>query len=332
MPTEKENVKGMNSDKGATTREVCVCAEDSHERRVFFQKAGAAAVIAAAGVIGASLLRPSSGFAPTAGWAASDSSADPLVRMQAELGRALAKPIEQRRWGMVIDIRNCIGCNACSIACIAENNLPPGVSYRKVYDEIDGDYPNLRRFFMPTNCYQCTNPPCVKAANAVNPGSMSVRPDGIVTIDYDRMKGRDVFETARKACPYEEHALYYDAGGNHTDGTPAVQPYEKRESVEYGRKQMRANTVGASRKCHFCVQRIEKGVLPACVTTCTGGAMHFGDLNDPAALVSELAERRKNTFVMKQGEGTGPRVIYLHDDPVNAENSCAKCHEGGNVR
>ncbi|MER3513058.1 MAG: (4Fe-4S)-binding protein, partial [Chloroflexota bacterium] len=55
---------------------------------------------------------------------------DILLRMQEELKRALAKPREQRRWVMVIDLRKCVGCSACTIACIAENKLPPGVVYR----------------------------------------------------------------------------------------------------------------------------------------------------------------------------------------------------------
>lgn len=256
---------------------------------------------------------------------------DDLLRMQDELVRALSKPIEKRDWAMVIDIRKCIGCNACTVACIAENNLPPGIAYRAVYDEIAGEYPALSRFFMPTNCYQCAKPPCVKAANAVKADSMGVRPDGIVTIDYAKMKDKDVFATAKKACPYGD-ALSYDNGGNHTDGTPAVQTYEKREAVEYGRKLHRADTAGGTRKCHFCIQRIEHGALPACVATCTGQAMHFGDRSDPASLVSELIAQKQQTFVMEQDAGTGPRVIYLHNEPMNAKMSCAKCHQGGNVK
>lgn len=255
---------------------------------------------------------------------------DLLIRMQRELARAMAKPVEQRSWVMVIDARKCIGCNACTVACIAENNLPPGVTYRTVFDEIEGDYPNLRRFLKPTNCFQCANPPCATAANAVKSGSMSIRPDGIVAIDYRKMKGRGVFDAAKKACPYG-YALYFDTGGNFTDGTPAVQPYEKRESVEYGQKFSRADTVGVTRKCHFCLQRIEGGALPACVTTCTGQAMHFGDRNDPTSLASELLAKKQETFVVDQAAGTGPRVIYLNDEPENDETSCAMCHDGGNL-
>ena len=55
---------------------------------------------------------------------------DDHVRMQRELERAMAKPVEKRKWIMVIDTRRCVGCQACTIGCIAENKLPPGVVYR----------------------------------------------------------------------------------------------------------------------------------------------------------------------------------------------------------
>ena len=65
-----------------------------------------------------------------------------LLRMQADLKRALAKPVDQRRWVMVIDLRKCVGCSSCTVACKAENQLPPGVVYRPVIEEEIGSYPN----------------------------------------------------------------------------------------------------------------------------------------------------------------------------------------------
>ena len=60
---------------------------------------------------------------------------DVLTRMQADRRRALQKPKSERRWVMVIDLRKCVGCHACTIACVAENKLPPGVVYRLVLEE-----------------------------------------------------------------------------------------------------------------------------------------------------------------------------------------------------
>jgi len=86
---------------------------------------------------------------------------DVLLRMQEDLKRALEKPAAERRWVMVIDLRRCIGCHACTIACVAENNLPPGVVYRPVLSEEFGTYPNVTMRFLPRPCMQCDNPPCV---------------------------------------------------------------------------------------------------------------------------------------------------------------------------
>jgi len=138
------------------------------------------------------------------------------MRMVKDLDRTLARPIDARRWGMVIDSRRCSGCHACTAACIAENRLPAGVSYRSVAEVESGTFPTLQRFFMPTNCMQCDNAPCVAAANGVASGAIGRRPDGIVTIDYNRMKGRAVFEAASKACPIPRHSTSMKAATGRT--------------------------------------------------------------------------------------------------------------------
>lgn len=304
----------------------------SASRRDFVKAAGGAALGAAAAT-GLALGAPRvSGAAP-----AQPRGGQPeTVRMLADLQRALAKKPEERRWAMVIDTRRCIGCSACTVACIAENNLPPGVTYRTVPEVEVGSYPELQRVPMPTNCGQCENAPCVAAANAVVPGAMSTRPDGIVQVDYTRMKGRRVFEAARKACPYR--ALYFDDGRRHTDGTPAVQPYEKRAVLEYGRRWSRRETAGSTRKCHFCADRLDAGLLPACVATCTGLAMRFGDASDPLGLVGQtLAAGRGRRLA--SDKGTRPRVHYVDDwsEPETAETvvanrpriDCTACHSFG---
>jgi len=74
---------------------------------------------------------------------------DVIFRMNTELKRALEKPASERHWVMVIDLRRCIGCHACTVACIAENKLPPGVVYRPVMIEEIGVYPNVTMKFLP---------------------------------------------------------------------------------------------------------------------------------------------------------------------------------------
>lgn len=254
-----------------------------------------------------------------------------LVRMQRDLYRALGKPVERRKWVMLVDTRRCIGCDACTVACTAEHGLPPGVSYRTVIKMETGTFPQVEAIYKPTNCQQCDNPPCMKAANAVNPGAIAKRPDGIVTVDYEKF-GRKAFEAAQKVCPYK--ALSFDEGRYWTDGTPARQAYETRPRVEYGRVWARregALPIGAGRKCHFCLQRIEAGLLPACVVSCIGGAMYFGDADDPEGLVSELV-RQSRPMRVAESKGTRPRVYYIGAKdratmPVPDPETCNACHQ-----
>jgi len=240
---------------------------------------------------------------------------DALLRMQEELKRALAKPREQRRWVMVIDLRKCIGCSACTIACIAENKLPPGVVYRPVMDEEMGSFPNVTRRFLPRPCMQCDNPPCVP----VCPVSATYKnEDGVVVIDYDECIGCRYCITA---CPYA--ARTFDFGDTYTKGTPVAEglivgreqadDYERIPNFEYGEawpRQRDVSPIGNARKCQFCLHRLNVGMLPACVTTCIGRATYFGDANDPDSLVSELIGR-PNVMRLKEELGTQPRVYYL---------------------
>ncbi|MEX1275387.1 MAG: 4Fe-4S dicluster domain-containing protein [Bacteroidota bacterium] len=286
-------------------------------RRSFFKHTGGAA----AGAVAVTVALPAIKEIENVAAQSIRSNESESLTMHNDLQRALAKPMEDRNWAMVIDIRKCIGCHACTAACIAENNLPPGVAYRTVAEVEDGEYPELRRFFMPTNCMQCKSAPCVTAANSVIPGSMSRRSDGIVVIDYTKMKGREVFEAASKACPYPK-SLWFDEGNNYTDGTPAVQPYERRAFKEYGKEWNRKETNETTRKCHFCTQRIDAGMLPACVSTCTGQAMYFGDLNDEEGMVAGLLRNNKSAR-LSLDSGAEPSIHYLDDDP---DTTCMVCH------
>jgi Fe-S-cluster-containing dehydrogenase component len=253
-----------------------------------------------------------------------------IVRMQRDLYRALGKPVERRKWMMVIDTRRCIGCDACTVACTAEHGLPPGVSYRTVIKTETGEFPDVQAFFKPTGCMQCDKPPCLPAANAVSPGAVTKRPDGIVAIDYVKFR-REAYEAARKVCPY--HALSFDDGRYWTQGTPALQAYETRPKVEYGRAWTRTSgalPIGAGRKCHFCLSRIEAGLLPACVATCIGGAMFFGDANDGESLIVEK-QRQEKTYRVNASMGTEPRIYYIGaasraTAATSTPASCQACH------
>ncbi len=230
---------------------------------------------------------------------------DPLIRMQKELRKAMAKPIEQRKWKMIIDTRKCVGCHACTVACISENKLPPGVVYRPVVLEESGIFPNVQLKFFPRPCMQCDSPPCVPVCPV---DATWKRPDGVVVIDYDACIG---CQLCIEACPYG--ARTYDEGQNYTDNTPQKQPYEMQSNNEYGKlwdRNKQGSPVGNARKCHFCVNRLEKGELPQCVTTCIARANYFGDVNDSNSLVAQKS-REINQIKLLEEKGTKPQVTYL---------------------
>lgn len=303
-------------DNETMKKEVSQAQETKIARRQFLRTTAlAAAAAAAAGGIGqlvrqGSLPKDPIGDAtirkiPELTTVPKDDKADPLIRMQEELRRAMAKPVEQRRWTMVINTKKCVGCHACTVACIAENKLPPGVVYRPVMQTVMGTYPNLAMRFTPRPCMQCDTPPCVPVCPVT---ATWKRPDGIVAIDYDQCIGCGYCITA---CPY--NARSRDLGENYTDNTPALQPYEKQSNYEYGKawnRQHHDSPVGNARKCHFCVHRLEEGQLPQCVTTCIGRANYFGDANDPESMVSRAAAS-PNAMRLLEEKGTHPKVVYL---------------------
>lgn len=177
------------------------------------------------------------------------------------------------RYAMAIDLERCTGCHACSVACKVENQVPLGNFRTKVYYHDRGRFPDVRRNFLPMMCMQCADAPCLRACpnKAIARGA-----DGIVRVDPNTCRGNGACEDA---CPYG--AIYVDPQRNLAD------------------------------KCDFCSNRLEAGMEPACVETCPGGTILFGDLNDPKSPVSQFhARHRLELTVLKPEEKTDPQVHY----------------------
>ncbi|MBE3074976.1 MAG: 4Fe-4S dicluster domain-containing protein, partial [Actinobacteria bacterium] len=144
-------------------------------------------------------------------------------------------------YGFAIDLRKCIGCHACTIACKAEHQIPVGVNRCWVKTVEKGTFPDTRRFFFPVLCNQCVDAPCVRICPT---SALYKRRDGIVDLNGQSCIG---CRACMEACPYDQ--LFIDPN-THT-----------------------------AEKCNFCANRIENELLPSCVSVCPTQCRVFGDLD-----------------------------------------------------
>jgi len=197
------------------------------------------------------------------------------------------------RWGMVIDLKRCIGCYACQLSCKAEHGTPPGVFFARVLKHEEGNYPSVRQLFLPVLCNHCQDAPCVDACPT---GASFQSEDGVVDIDHDKCVG---CKTCMVACPYSNR--YFNDQPQH---------YFEQGPTDYERARMSQHQTDVVMKCDFCKERRAAGKQPACVSNCPTIARYFGDLDDSLSEVSRLIKDRGG-FPLHPELGTKPSVYYL---------------------
>jgi molybdopterin-containing oxidoreductase family iron-sulfur binding subunit len=218
---------------------------------------------------------------------------------------------------MAIDLDRCTGCEACVVACHAENNLPVSnpeqaahgrtAHWIRVDRYYEGEFPDVKVKYMPVLCQQCDNAPCEPVCPVY---ATYHNPEGLNVQVYNRCVG--TFYCANN-CPYTVRYFNWFA-------PQWPEPLELQHNPDVA-----VRMGGVMEKCTFCIQRIKRtkeaaaqdgrpvrdgDVQPACVQSCPAEAMVFGDLNDPQSKVSRLAQNGRATRLLEE-LGTRPKVFYL---------------------
>lgn len=221
------------------------------------------------------------------------------------------QPIDGVHFAYALNLSHCNGNRRCVEACARENNLPndPEIRYIRVIELDNGSQhletgevyydrervPAPGKYYLPVQCHQCRNAPCVKACPTQ---ATWIEPDGIVVVDYNWCIG---CRYCQAACPY--HARRFNWA------EPAIEP--SRINPNQGYLSNRLRPVGVVEKCTFCLHRTRNGRYPACYEVCPTGARKFGNLADPDSEVRKILER-KRVWILKEDLGTEPRFFYFY--------------------
>lgn len=224
---------------------------------------------------------------------------DPLPQLGVEFAYAL-------------NLSKCIGCRGCEKACSKENNSDraSGMSNIRVL-ELDKGSMNLEessqsydpetvpqegKYYMPIQCHQCQNAPCVKVCPVQ---ATWQEKDGIVVVDYNWCIGCRYCEAA---CPYYARRFNF--------ATPEIPAEEINPDMGYLSNRPRPK--GVVEKCTFCLHRTRNGKYPACLEACPTGSRKFGNILDPDSEINYII-KNKRVFVLKEELNTQPRFYYFFD-------------------
>jgi molybdopterin-containing oxidoreductase family iron-sulfur binding subunit len=222
------------------------------------------------------------------------------------------KPLDGVEYVYALNLSRCNGSRRCVHACVNENNQSrsPEIQYitvlkmpkgtmdmeqgTKHYN--DAQVPQDDFYYLPVQCQQCENPPCVKACPVE---ATWQEKDGITVIDYDWCIGCRYCEAA---CPYWARRFNF--------AEPEIPPERLNPDMAYLSNRPRPK--GVVEKCHFCLHRAREGKVPACLEACPTGARIFGNILDPESEVSYVL-KNKRVFILKEEAGTMPRFFYFFD-------------------
>lgn len=222
------------------------------------------------------------------------------------------KPAAGTRFGYALNLSVCIGCRKCVKACHVENNhdRPTFNSYIRVLEMQQGSLelehgnagydhpvPAQGKFYLPVQCQQCANPPCVKVCPVEATWKQA---DGVVAVDYNWCIG---CRYCQAACPYHARRFNWQEARIPADEM----------NCEQGYLSNRVRPQGVMEKCTFCLHRTREGRLPACLEACPAGARVFGDLLDSHSDIRWVLNNKK-AFVLKEDVGTVPSFYYFFDE------------------